>query len=317
MSSLSLRSYSRNLTRCVFSLVLALSLAACSASPEQKAPSPAESAFGNFDRFQDSVVRSDPFTRVAASKIDGRYEALFASYQTSAALAKLGPNDVKLIFRAARADFLYSVSPRSLNDLERDLDELHRRGIARKEDDENVFAALLESRSFDRARAFAKLHRLGSVAAVPDVVDDVAGTGPTRLVVRDGGKRLVRTPTDLNRGSLIIVIASPLCHFSQRAVRSIEADASSLRPLIRNHALWIVPPDQSTPFATVAAWNRAHPHEQMAYAYRREEWPMVERWETPVFYFFKQGRVVSNVRGWPVTGRKAELRRSLRLAGLM
>ena len=162
-----------------------------------------------------------------------------------------------------------------------------------------MLAALVEIRSFDKARAFAQLHRLAPVEAVPDVVDNVARKGPTRLVVSDGGKRLVRTP-DLDRGPLIVVISSPLCHFCQRAIRSIEGDAS-LRPLIRNHSIWIVPPDQSSRLRTVAAWNRDHPHEQMAYAYRREEWPMVERWETPVFYFFKHGRVVGKVTGWPIS----------------
>lgn len=77
------------------------------------------------------------------------------------------------------------------------------------------------------------------------------------------------------------------------------------------------PPDESTPFLTVAQWNRVHPNEQMQFAYRREDWPMVDRWETPVFYFFKDGRVVGKVNGWPATGRKAEIRRSMTLAGLM
>jgi hypothetical protein len=262
------------------------------------------------------VVRSNPATRIVASKIHDRYRALFARYQTSAALGQAGPDDVALLFRAARADFFYSVSPASLADMQLDLTELQRRGIARDGDNEKVYAALVESRLFDRARAFAKLHRLASVEAVPDVVDNAGRKSPTTLLVRDGGKKLVRTPVDIKSGRLMVVIASPLCHFCQRAIRSIESDAL-LRPLMRDHSLWIVPPDQSTPFAMVAAWNRLHPHEQMAYVYRRDEWPMVERWETPVFYFLKSGRVVSKVRGWPIAGRKAELRRALRLTGLM
>jgi hypothetical protein len=307
---------SRRLAGCVFSVVLLLSFAACSAALEQKPSSPVESAFDGFDQFQDVVLRSDPLTRVAASKIHKRYRTLFSTYQTSTGVAKLGPADITLLFRAAGADFLYSVSPSALHDMELDLAELHRRGAARKDNDEKVFAALVEIRAFDQARAFVKLHRLGSVEAVPEVVDNAVHPGATRLLVTESGKKLVREPTDLNTGPRIVVIASPLCHFCQRAIRSIESDAS-LRPVIRHHAIWIVPPDQSTPFATVATWNHAHPHEQMAYAYRREEWPMVERWETPVFYFFKEGRVVSKVRGWPIAGRKAEIRRSLRLAGLM
>jgi hypothetical protein len=308
--------FSRRLAERVSSLVLVLSFIACSASSEQHPTSRVEAAFDGFDQFQDRVVRSDPFTRIAGSKIHERYRALFSAYQTSAALAELGPDDIALLFRAAGADFLYSVSQTSLDDMQLDLAELHRRGITRTDYDEKVYAALVESRSFDKARAFAKLHRLGSVETVPQVVDNVVRKGPTTLLVSDAGKKLVRKSVDLTEGRLIVVISSPLCHFCQRAIRSIERDAF-LRPLIWDHALWIVPPDQSTPFATVATWNRLHPHEQMSFAYRREEWPMVQRWETPVFYFLKDGRVISIVRGWPVAGRKAEIRRSLRLAGLM
>jgi len=308
--------FSGRLAGSVSSLALVLSFIACSASSERQRPSQVETAFNGFDQFQDSVVRSDPFTRIVASKIHERYRAQFSSYQTSTALAKLGPNDVALLFRAAGADFLYSVSPASLGDMQLDLAELRRRGIARRDNDEKVYAALVESRLFDEARAFAKLHQLASVETVPDVVDEAVRKGPTTLLVRDGGKKLVRKSVDLSEGRLIVVVSSPLCHFCQRAIRSIESDAF-LRPLIQDNALWIVPPDQSTPFATVATWNRLHPHEQMAFVYRREEWPMVERWETPVFYFLKDGRVVSIVRGWPVAGRKAEIRRSLRLAGFM
>ena len=136
------------------------------------------------------------------------------------------------------------------------------------------------------------------------------------MLVRDGGKKLERKSIDLGKGGTIVVVASPLCHFCQRAIRSIEGDAV-LRPLFREHALWMVPPDESTSISTVATWNRLHPNEEMEFAYRRDEWPMVERWETPVFYFFKDGRVVSKVAGWPVAGRKAELNRSLRLARLI
>jgi hypothetical protein len=308
--------YFRRLAGSVPSLVLLLGFIACSAAPEKAQPSRIEAAYDSFDQFQERTVRGDLLTRIAAARIDERYRVLFSPYQTRAALAKLAPGDVTLLFRAASDDFVYSASAASLDDMQLDLAELQRRGIARKDHYEKVYAALLESRLFDKARAFAMLHRLASVEPVPYVVDKVAHKGPTTLLVRDGGKKLQRKSVDLTKGRLIVVIASPLCHFCQRAIGSIESDRS-LRPLIRDRALWLVPPDQSTPFAVVAAWNRLHPHEQMEYAYRREEWSMVERWETPVFYFLKDGRVVSIVTGWPKAGRKAEIYRSLRLAGLI
>jgi hypothetical protein len=275
-----------------------------------------EAAFDSFDRFQGIVLRSDPTTRTIASKIHHRYDSLFAIDQSSAALAKLGPPDVALLFRAADLDFFYTVSRASLRDMQLDLNELRRRGIARKEDDGKVYAALVESRLFGQARAFAELHPLAATERVPAVVDNVVRRGPTALLVEDGGKKLERKSVDVKDGRRIVVVSSPLCHFSQRAIGSIESDPV-LGPLFRDHALWIVPPDESTSISSVSTWNRVHPNEQMQFAYQREEWPMVERWETPVFYFLDGGRVVSKVAGWPLAGRKAEINRSLRLAHFM
>ena len=307
---------SRRVLKTVCFLILSAACVACAPSRETRLSS-VESAFNSFDRFQRSVVQSDPPTRTVASRINERYRAAFSPYQTSAALSKLGNADVALLFRAAHMNFFYGVSAPTLSDMQLDLAELRRRGKAHDADDADVYGSLIQIRYFDQARAFARRHpRAVSFEAVPVVADESTGQGPTALLVHAGGSKLERRSVDLRSGRRIVVVSSPLCHFSQRAVRSIEADAA-LRPLFHEHAVWVVPPDQSTPFETVATWNRVHPHESMAVAYRREEWPMVDRWETPVFYFFRDGRVVGKVIGWPVAGRKAEIRRSLKGAGLM
>jgi len=306
----------RRVTETVCFLALSVAFVACAGSPEEQLSS-VESAFNGFDHFQRSVVQSDPPTGTVAAKVNDRYRAAFSPYQTPTAMSKLGDGDVVLLFRAAHMTFVYGVSARALGDMQLDLAELRRRGIARDAQYANVYASLIQMRYFDEARAFARLlPRTVSIEPVPVVADDSTRQGPTALLVHAGGSKLERKSVDLRSGRRIVVVSSPLCHFSQRAVRSIEGDAA-LRALFHEHAVWVVPPDQSTPFETIAKWNRVHPQESMAVAYRREEWPMVDRWETPVFYFFREGRMVGKVIGWPVAGRKAEIRRSLKRAGLM
>jgi hypothetical protein len=295
-------------------LVLSAMLVACSARTD-KQPSRVESAFSAFDQFRRNVVLHDVATRAIASKVNDRYRALILPYQTTAALARLRNEDLALLFQAAYVTFFYTVSPGPLDDMQLDLVEIHRRGIAHTGDDAKVYASLIEIRYFGQARAFAKLHPRALTEAVPVVTDDHTRKGPTALFIEAGGSKLERRSVDLRNGR-IVVVSSPLCHFSQRAIRSIENDAG-LRPLFHDNAVWVVPPDQSTPFTTVAKWNHLHPHESMAVAYRREEWPMIDLWETPVFYFLRDGRVVSKVVGWPIAGRKAEIRRSLQRAGLL
>src|ERR1700676_1382500 len=120
-------------------LVLSAALAACSARTE-KQPSRVESAFGGFDQFRRNVVLHDVATRAVASKINDRYRALILPYQKTAAVAKLRNEDLALLFQAAYVAFFYTVSPAPLDDMQLDLAEIHRRGIAHTGDDAKDYA---------------------------------------------------------------------------------------------------------------------------------------------------------------------------------
>src|SRR6202011_372323 len=118
-------------------------------------------------------------------------------YQTTAAVAKLSDEDLALLFQAAYVTFFYAVSPGPLDDMQLDLAEIHRRGIAHTGDDAKVYASLIEIRYFGQARAFAKLHPRAPTEAVPVVTDDRTRQGPTALLVEARGSKLERRSVDL------------------------------------------------------------------------------------------------------------------------
>ena len=41
--------------------------------------------------------------------------------------------------------------------------------------------------------------------------------------------------------------------------------------------------------------------------YQESQWPEINRWDTPVFYFYLDGQLQGSVSGWPKEGREAEL----------
>jgi hypothetical protein len=51
----------------------------------------------------------------------------------------------------------------------------------------------------------------------------------------------------------------------------------------------------------------------MTLVYNVNEWPMIDRWDTPVFYFFKRGRLVRQIVGWAPWGSKKQLWAALHL----
>jgi hypothetical protein len=61
-------------------------------------------------------------------------------------------------------------------------------------------------------------------------------------------------------------------------------------------------------------WNHEHPAMQHTIAYRNDEWPMIDWWGTPTFYFIKDGAVIAKFVGWPKEGRRAELLTALGFA---
>lgn len=58
------------------------------------------------------------------------------------------------------------------------------------------------------------------------------------------------------------------------------------------------------------------PRLPIAFSARREDWPFVDDWSSPTFYFLRQGKLVAKVTGWPKEGRRAEFSAALHQLGL-
>jgi hypothetical protein len=121
---------------------------------------------------------------------------------------------------------------------------------------------------------------------------------------------LARLPVEPKNANFVVVVAHPLCHFSQNAISAIAADPELSAGL--KQAIWLAPPDGNLRLDVFRNWNRIHPLQRMAIAYTKTEWPSIDSWETPTFYFFRKGELVGKVAGWPVSGHSQELREQLR-----
>jgi len=262
---------------------------------------------------------NDSSTRDVVAMFDRTYQSLFSPLQNRATLAMLKSSDIVDLFNTAWSTQFMTNEPRYIADMELDLRELERTGHASQLQFDNLYGAFVGSRMFVEARKLRASHGSAAMAPVPEF-DDVSSkgrAGPTEIVVSADGRRLTRRDLHLESPAEIVVVVSPLCHFAQHGLSDIASD-SKIGQAFSQHATWLVPPDDgSTPVAEVARWNREHPREAMVLAYDYREWPMIDRWETPVFYFLRNGKVVSEVIGWPRGGQKPEIIAALRQAGLM
>ena len=244
-----------------------------------------------------------------AHGIETAYDTAFSRYQKPAALADLSTHEIELMFRAASTAAFYGNRPEYAKDMALDLGELEHRQAASTAEYRDMFKTYVAARDFDRARMLLSAHPLEDVPQLPRILPSEA-SGPdheaSELVVTKGAGVLARQPVDLDVGRLVIVVAHPLCHFTQNAVAAIDSDPE-LRRLFVANVKWLAPQDQTLDFDLFRAWNAAHPEHPMTIAYRQSGFPMIDDWDTPTFYFLHDGKIVATVMGWPKEGHKAEL----------
>ena len=179
-------------------------------------------------------------------------------------------------------------------------------GSATPDDLDLTAQALFKARAFDAANALLQAHP-GKQAPVTLVrPQPVAAHAPAVMRVEADGQ-LSLHPADaavLENG--VVIIAHPLCHFSQAASAAILADPQ-LHDALRT-ALWLVPTEGNLHLGQIRDWNANHPEQAMQLTYDWLAWDMIPGWSTPNFYFFHDGQLLTRVQGWPTDGsRKDEL----------
>lgn len=249
------------------------------------------------------------------------YDANLDIYQRPELLIDLADKDVGLLFRAAYLAFFYGYQRAYLEDMRMDINVLSRKGSLPEKMVRDFYASLVAAREFGDAESFRRQHPLANMPAMPPVEDGVplGNADPTMLALREEGNSRVFTREAANvlgSGSWVLVVSHQLCHFSQNASRAIAADPV-LGPLFRDHAQWVAPQESALAVSSLAKWNRDHPTMPIAIVYKQSEWPMVSSWATPTFYFFKDGRMVDQVTGWPTEGNREALIDALRKNGLL
>ena len=82
------------------------------------------------------------------------------------------------------------------------------------------------------------------------------------------------------------------------------------------NSTWITPQETVENFASIAGWNQKYASARMEAVYLQKEWPLIESWQTPGFYFIKDGTIVASVIGWPGDQQLETLKDAFRRIGL-
>lgn len=233
-------------------------------------------------------------------------------------LGELGRAELDLVFRAAVNAARLVGRPVHVRQVELAFDELLARKVATAEQFSYMQGVYIQARMLAEARRLGMQHPSVELDPVPALreAEWLQQGLPTELVVSPDGQELFRRSVDLSGPAQIVVVAHPRCHFSRNAMLAIEADPI-LSGAFQGVAKWVTPPDFRFEIDAVRRWNEEHPATNLTLAYKIDEWPELDGWGTPTFYFFRNGSLETKVTGWPKGGRRDELLAALREVGLL
>lgn len=284
-------------------------------TPALAALSPIEQRFAAFDEYRSSSYKVSMKDLYRAQQIANKYNELFSPYQNEG-VREINLNDLRLLYRAASLVLAYTQSPRYVLDARLDLSEIEKRNAASNMDYLQMYNSLIGARMLDEARSLAARRHITGIEPIPVIKQKDGGVAPQgEWEVSPESQEVLLRHVKLS-GKQIIVIGHPLCHFTQNAATSINNDPD-LGPIFIRYSHWIIPQSEKFELPAIQEWNRTHSQEPMSIAYRSSDWPMFDSWATPTFYFLNDGKVVSEVIGWPAEGNRDQILKSLRKIELL
>lgn len=227
-----------------------------------------------------------------------RFRAAFENELSRQDLASSTDGEVETIFQAADFASFRTFDRRYLARMHAALIELEHRLLARHRHYEQMTLMYIGARDMVAARD-TNLHLPADQRVeVPNLVDESPGeSGPSILALShfDGTRNLVRRRPDLS-GRKTVILATPACGFSRRFFGEVQRNAALGRYVAES--LVVMPQATDLLLDEVDAWNTRNPAYRMNYVYTRAEWPMVDYWGFPTFYFLEDGKVKEKIVGW-------------------
>jgi hypothetical protein len=140
--------------------------------------------------------------------------------------------------------------------------------------------------------------------SLPPPVPATAGQTPGRLVLAGPPGQQQWQHFRFPKGPAVILVTRDGCGFSANFQRYLSTQPK-LAQLFQQYSLQI---------AGVGYQLSSNP--AILDIYQTQQWPEIDYWGTPAFYFYQDGRLQGSLLGWPKEGRVAELQQMLTRIGL-
>jgi thioredoxin-related protein len=252
-----------------------------------------------------------------SSLLEERYLKLFSKEIQYADLKKRKSPDLANLFLATDEIAFYTLEKSHVNTMTDIFKILVSKNLATDKQINTLYGAYISTRMFHEAQELKKTYPTILKAEQPEIINADQLDTNKKSVWRLGlnSNILERKNINIGHGVQIIMIAHPLCHFSNNAIQDIQSDLE-LKNLVLPNLKLLAPQDRHLNLSVFKKWNSEHPDMSMSIVHLQSEWPELEKWSTPIFYFYKDGALKSTLVGWPKEGNKEKLMQELKKVGI-
>lgn len=263
-------------------------------------------ALSEFNSASQSIVGRGLNDRQKGEIIERKYLSEFYDINNKFNLSQLSDSDILGYFDATYTTAFYSLKYFYIEKLRGIYSDLARRGINTNAQQHYIYDMLIATRHFEEAKTLRDNSQYYADRPLPYIRPTGDKQQPGAWEEADHGNTITYTPINIAYYSVIIV-AHPLCHFSQDAFKAITAN-KELQSFFSRYAIILTPQEGNLNLSSIALWNERYPSLRMRLVDDQSYWPgEINNWSTPAFYFFHDGKFIGSVIGWPPEGRTKEL----------
>jgi len=189
----------------------------------------------------------------------------------------------------------------------------YKQGLTNTDNTLRAYGTLLYNRLFSEAEGFYRAHPGSGLSPPPVIITRPISTfenGTVTIYFPAHNQPNTFEEKAINplQGSFLLVLAHPLCHFCFRAATAIGQNAD-LVAFMKQHALWLSPPDANLSWQAFNQWNQRFPYARIKVIKYLRDFPLLTSWGTPTFYVVSNGQIVDKLVGWPDAAQLQKLKR--------
>jgi hypothetical protein len=275
--------------------------------------------FYQIDKLSDENEINTPVDEQIADLRGKSYEAVFlqcmASVLDKAAIIKMDATILHRTFSAVRKVSFYSANRQSVSLMKMIIDEKKSRGESVSGILPKLHSAYVRTRQFDKAKVLVTEYPSIKFSALPQVKHDKSASR-SLYTVNDQATKIEQTAFNFPKGGHAVVVSAPICSPCKRLFSWLQT-RPKLKKVMTEQATWITPVVGELYLEEMRETNDTYAPIRLQYTYSQKQWPEIEYWATPTFYFYQDGELVKQMSGWPKKGREQALLSGLKAVGLL